>query len=167
MKVGVVGTGFVGSTTAFALVMRVIGREIVLVDLDEKRAQAEADDILHGVPFAKPLQITTGDYEALSGCSVVIIGAGVGQKHGETRIQLLARNARVFEDVIPATLRNAPNAVLIIATNPVDIMTHLAARYAREFDVPSSRVIGSGTMLDTARFRALLPHTGAEILLGS
>ena len=163
MKVGIVGTGFVGSTAAFALVMRGIGREVVLVDLDTRRAQAEADDILHGVPFAKPLTVTAGDYEALSGCRVVIIGAGVGQKPGETRLQLLARNAEVFRQVIPSVLRHAPRAVLIIATNPVDIMTHLAAEYARDFDVPSRRVIGSGTMLDTARFRTLLGrHVGID-----
>ena len=163
MKVGIVGTGFVGSTAAFALVMRGIGREVVLVDLDKSRARAEADDILHGVPFAKPLTVTAGDYEALKGCRVVIIGAGVGQKPGETRLELLARNARVFQQVIPEVLRFAPEAVLIIATNPVDIMTHLAAKFARDFGVPSSRVIGSGTMLDTARFRSLLGrHVGVD-----
>ena len=163
MKIGIVGTGYVGSTAAFALVMQGVGREIVLVDLNEKRAQAEADDIFHAVPFAEPLQIVAGDYEALKGCSVVIIGAGVGQKPGETRLQLLARNAKVFQQVIPSVLQNAPQAILVIATNPVDIMTHLAAQYAAEFDVPSHRVIGSGTMLDTARFRALLGrHVGID-----
>lgn len=163
MKIGIVGTGYVGSTAAFALVMQGVGREIVLVDLNEKRAQAEADDIFHAVPFAEPLQIVAGDYEALKGCSVVIIGAGVGQKPGETRLQLLARNAKVFQQVIPSVLQNAPQAILVIATNPVDIMTHLSAKYAAEFGVPSHRVIGSGTMLDTARFRALLGrHLGID-----
>jgi len=163
MKIGIVGTGYVGSTAAFALVMQGVGREIVLVDLNEKRAQAEADDIFHAVPFAEPLQIVSGDYEALKGCAVVIIGAGVGQKPGETRLQLLARNAKVFQQVIPSVLKNAPDAVLVIATNPVDIMTHLAAEYAAEFGVPSHRVIGSGTMLDTARFRALVGrHVGID-----
>lgn len=163
MKIGIVGTGYVGSTAAFALVMQGVGREIVLVDLDEKRAQAEADDIFHAVPFAEPLEIVSGGYEDLDGCSVVIIGAGVGQKPGETRLQLLARNAQVFQQVIPSIVKNAPNAVLIIATNPVDIMTHLAAQYAADYSVPSHRVIGSGTMLDTARFRALLGrHVGID-----
>lgn len=163
MKIGVVGTGFVGSTAAFALVMQGVGREVVLVDLDSERAQAEADDIFHAVPFAEPLQIHAGDYEALAGCSVVIIGAGVGQKPGETRLQLLGRNAAVFKQVIPSILKYVTNAILVIATNPVDIMTQLAARYAVEFGVDSSRIIGSGTMLDTARFRALLSrHVGVD-----
>jgi L-lactate dehydrogenase len=156
MKIGIVGSGFVGSSAAFALVMRGIGREVILVDVDASRARAEADDILHGVPFAKPLTVTAGDYEALSGCRLVIVAAGVGQKPGETRLQLLARNAAVFQQVIPSILKNAPDAILIVATNPVDVMTHLAAGYAADFGVPSSRVLGSGTMLDSARFRALL-----------
>jgi L-lactate dehydrogenase len=108
MKVGIVGTGFVGSSAAFALVMRGIGREVVLVDRDARRAQAEADDILHGVPFARPLTVTAGGYEALAGCRVVIIAAGVGQKPGETRLQPLARNAQVFRQVIPSILGRAP-----------------------------------------------------------
>ncbi|GAB4441761.1 MAG: L-lactate dehydrogenase [Anaerolineae bacterium] len=163
MKVGIVGSGLVGSTAAYALVMRGIGREIVLVDLNEKRSRAEAADLLHAVPFAEPLQITAGGYERLAGSRVVIIGAGVGQRPGETRLQLLSRNAAVFRDVVPQVLAHAPDAVLIVATNPVDIMTHLAARYAAEHGVPSSRVIGSGTTLDTARFRALLGlHMGVD-----
>jgi L-lactate dehydrogenase len=156
MKVGVVGTGLVGSTAAYALVMRGIGREIVLVDRNTKRAQAEADDILHAVPFAYPLQVSAGDYADLAGSRVVILTAGVGQRPGETRLQLLGRNAAVFKEVVPQTLTYAPDAILVVATNPVDVMTHLAARYAGEHDVSPSRVLGSGTTLDTARFRALL-----------
>jgi L-lactate dehydrogenase len=156
MKIGIVGSGNVGATAAFAMVMRGVGRQIVMVDLDRKRAQAEADDILHAVPFAQPLQVRAGDYEDLAGAAVVVITAGARQKPGETRLQLLERNAAVFRDVVPQVLRNAPEAVLVIASNPVDVMTHLAARYAREFGVPSSRVVGTGTTLDTARFRALL-----------
>jgi len=136
--------------------MRGVGRQIVMVDLDRKRAQAEADDILHAVPFAQPLQVRAGDYEDLAGAAVVVITAGVRQKPGESRLQLLERNAAVFRDVVPQVLHNAPEAVLVIASNPVDVMTHLAARYARDFGVPSSRVVGTGTTLDTARFRSLL-----------
>ena len=156
MKTGVVGSGFVGATAAYALVMRGVGRRVVLVDQNQGRAESEADDIFHAVPFAHPLEVTAGDYADLAGCRVVIVSAGVGQKPGETRLQLLGRNAEVFRQVIPNILKYAPDAILLIATNPVDVMTHLAARYAAEFGVPSSRVIGSGTTLDTARLRSLI-----------
>ena len=156
MKTGIVGSGFVGATAAYALVMRGVGRRVVLVDQNRARAEAEADDILHAVPFAHPLEVTTGDYAELAGCKVVVVSAGVGQKPGETRLQLLERNARVFKQVIPSILQYAPQAILLIATNPVDIMTHIAAHSAGQVGVPSSRVIGSGTTLDTARLRALI-----------
>ena len=156
MKTGIVGSGFVGATAAYALVMRGVGRRVVLVDQNRARAESEADDILHAVPFANPLEVKAGDYADLAGCKVVIVSAGVGQKPGETRTQLLGRNAEVFKQVIPNILKYAPEAILLIATNPVDVMTHLAARYAGEFGVPSSRVIGSGTTLDTARLRSLI-----------
>lgn len=156
MKVGVVGSGVVGATAAYALVMQGVGREVVLVDKNVDRSEAEADDIRHAVPFAYPLQIRAGDYCALRDCSVVLICAGVNQKPGETRLNLLRRNAEVFADVVPSILTNAPEAVLVVATNPVDVMTHLAVRYAADWDVPPGRVLGSGTTLDTARFRSLL-----------
>src|SRR6266498_1176283 len=156
MKTGIVGSGFVGATVAYALVMRGVGRRVVLVDQNRLRAESEAADILHAVPFAHPLEVTAGDYADLAGCKVVIVSAGVGQKPGETRLELLGRNAQVFKQVIPNILQHAPQAILLIATNPVDVMTHIAARYAGEIGVPSSRVIGSGTTLDTARFRSLI-----------
>jgi L-lactate dehydrogenase len=163
MKVGIVGTGFVGATAGYALVMQGVGREVVLVDKNTARAEAEADDIRHAVPFAHPLEIRAGGYEALTECRVVVICAGVGQKPGETRLQLLQRNAQVFREVVPAVLANAPEAVLIVATNPVDVMTHLAARHAGLCGVPAGRVLGSGTTLDTARFRSLLGrHCGID-----
>ena len=156
MKIGIVGCGMVGATSAYALVMSGVGREIVLVDLNRARAEAEANDIYHAVPFANPLTIRAGDYPDLSGARVVIIAGGVAQKPGETRLELLKRNADVFRQIIPSVLRHAPESVLLVVTNPVDIMTHLAARFAADFGVPHTRVIGSGTTLDTARFRALL-----------
>jgi L-lactate dehydrogenase len=163
MKIGIVGSGLVGSTAAYALVMQGIGRRVVLVDLNEARARAEADDILHAVPFAHPMQVSAGDYGDLAGSRVVIITAGVSQRPGETRLQLLERNAAVFQQVVPQILSNAPEALLLVATNPVDIMTHLTAHYAAEFGVPSGRVVGSGTTLDTARFRTLLgAHFGVD-----
>lgn len=163
MKVGVVGSGFVGATAAYALVMRGVGREIVLVDKNEKRAIAEADDIFHAVPFANPLDIYAGSYADLAGSRVVIMGAGVNQKPGETRLQLLERNSAVFREVIPQIIANAPDAVIVVATNPVDIMTHLTAQIAVEHGWDKKRVLGSGTTLDTARFRTLLArHVGVD-----
>jgi L-lactate dehydrogenase len=163
MKIGIVGSGVVGSTAAYAMVMRGVGREIVLVDKNIKRAQAEADDIFHAVPFAHPLHVVAGDYPDLAGCRVVILAAGVAQKPGESRLELLSRNAGVFADVVPSVLRHAPDAVILVASNPVDIMTHLAAGFAAPFGVPNRRVMGSGTTLDTARFRALLGrHLGVD-----
>jgi L-lactate dehydrogenase len=136
--------------------MRGVGREIVLVDLNRARAEAEANDIYHAVPFAHPLTIRAGDYRDLAGARAVVIAGGVAQKPGETRLHLLKRNAEVFHQIVPSVLRHAPEAVLLVVSNPVDIMTHLAAQFAASFDVPHTRVIGSGTTLDTARFRALL-----------
>jgi L-lactate dehydrogenase len=163
MKVGIVGAGQVGATTAYALVMRGIGRELVLVDLDQKRARAEADDILHAVPFAHPLKVAAGDYPDLTGCRVVIITAGVSQRPGETRLDLLKRNADIFSGIVPQVIEHAPGAILLVTTNPVDVLTHLTARIASQSGVPVCRVMGSGTTLDTARFRALLAqHLGVD-----
>jgi L-lactate dehydrogenase len=156
MKIAIIGCGMVGSSSAYALVMRGVGREIVLVDLNRARAEAEANDIYHAVPFASPMTVRAGDYADIAGARVAVIAGGVAQRPGETRLQLLQRNAEVFRQIVPAVLRAAPEAVLLVVTNPVDIMTHLAAHFAAEFNVPHSRVIGSGTTLDTARFRALL-----------
>ncbi|MCC6130140.1 MAG: L-lactate dehydrogenase [Acidobacteria bacterium] len=156
MKIGVVGAGMVGATTAYALVMRGIGREIVLVDKNASRLRAEADDLLHAVPFANPMRVSAGDYPALKGAKVVVLTAGVAQKPGETRIELLQRNAAICQGIVRNILTHAPEALLVVATNPVDVLTHLTARVVVECGGSASRVIGSGTTLDTARFRALL-----------
>jgi L-lactate dehydrogenase len=156
MKVGIVGSGMVGATAAYAIVMQGVAREVVLVDINQARAQADADDILHAVPFAQPADVRAGQYADLAGCQVVILTAGVNQKPGESRLELLGRNAAIFQQVVPGVLAHAPETLLLVATNPVDIMTHLSARYAAESGVHASRVIGSGTTLDTSRFRALL-----------
>ena len=156
MKIGIIGSGFVGATAAYAMVMRGVGREIVLVDLNKERAQAEADDIHHAVPFAHPVNVHAGDYADLAGSRVVVITAGANQKPGETRLQLLARNAAVMNAIIPQVLQHAPEAVLLVATNPVDIMTHLVTRTAARLGAAPEQVMGSGTTLDTARFRALV-----------
>ena len=163
MKIGIVGSGFVGATAGYALLMQGVGREIVLVDKNMARAAAEADDLRHAVPFAHPLDVRSGDYKDLADCRVVVLCAGVGQRPGETRLQLLQRNAAVFHEVVPAVLAQAPDSVLVVATNPVDVMTHVAARFAAECGVPPGRVLGSGTTLDTARFRSLLGgHCGVD-----
>lgn len=163
MKVGIIGAGAVGAATAYAMVMRGVAREIVLVDLNQQRAQAEADDILHAVPFAHPVRVSAGDYSSLADSKVVIITAGAAQKLGETRLELLSRNAAIFQQIVPEVLKNAREAIILVATNPVDVMTHLTADIADKYGVHRSRVIGSGTTLDTARFRALLGgHLGVD-----
>jgi L-lactate dehydrogenase len=163
MKIGIVGSGFVGATAGYALVMQGVGREVILVDKNRDRARAEADDIRHAVPFAHPLEVRSGDYADLAGCRVVLVCAGVGQRPGESRLQLLQRNADVFREVVPQVLRHASRAVMVVATNPVDVMTHLASRFAAECGVSPGRVLGSGTTLDTARFRSLLAsHCGVD-----
>jgi L-lactate dehydrogenase len=146
----------VGSASAFAMVMRGVGREIVLVDVNQARAEAEANDIFHAVPFANPMTIRAGSYADLENAYVVVIAGGVAQKPGETRLQLLQRNADVFRQIVPAVVQSAPDALLLIVTNPVDIMTDVAAQIAAPYGMAASRVLGSGTTLDTARFRALL-----------
>jgi len=156
MKIGIVGSGFVGSTAAYAMIMRGVGREIVLVDKNEARASAEAYDLLHAVPFSNPLRVRHGGYADLAESRLVILSAGVSQRPGETRMDLLKRNAVVFRDVIPKVFESDPKAILVVATNPLDVMTHVAADIAARFGVSKERIIGTGTMLDTARFRTLL-----------
>lgn len=153
MKVGVIGCGFVGSTAAYSLAMRGVPSELVLVDLFPEVARAHAEDILHATPFASPARVMGGDYPDLKGAGVVVLACGANQKPGETRLHLLERNARVFGEVIPCVLEHAPDAVLLVATNPVDIITAMVTRIS---GLAPARVIGSGTILDTARFRTLL-----------
>ncbi len=153
MKVGIVGSGFVGSSAAFAIVLRGVASELVLVDINRKLAVAHAEDLLHATPFGSPTVISAGEYAELDSAELVILACGVGQKPGETRLQLLERNAKVFESVTSQVMRHAPKAILLVASNPVDVMTQAVGTFS---GLPSARVIGSGTILDTARFRALL-----------
>lgn len=153
MKVGIVGSGMVGSAAGYALALLGAAAEIVFVDRDGDLAVAQAEDISHAVPFVRPCRISAGDYDALSGAGAVILAAGVPQKPGESRLSLLARNADVLSEVCAKVAAIVPDALLIVATNPVDIMTMVAQRAAA---LPPERVLGSGTILDTARFRMLL-----------
>lgn len=155
MKVGIIGAGSVGSATAFALIMRGVARKVVLIDMNEKKAQAEAMDIAHAAPFAFANKIKAGTYKDLEGCEVVIITAGANQKPGETRIDLLGRNVKIFESIIPEIVKAAPETTLLITSNPADIMTEVALKLS---GFPRERVIGSGTVLDTSRFRTLLGY---------
>lgn len=163
MKVGVIGAGLVGATAAYAMVMRKAASEIVLVDANEKRAIAEAADIQHAVPFTYATDVYAGGYEDLKDAKIVIIAAGASQKPGETRLMLFEKNAAILNQIIPRTLEVAPDTIFLIATNPVDVITHISAKIALQHGVPHSRVIGTGTTLDTARFRSLLGiHLGVD-----
>jgi L-lactate dehydrogenase len=153
MKIGIVGAGQVGASAAYAIALLGKAREIVLIDLDPAMAAAQAEDISHAMPFAATSEVRAGGYADLTGAEVVIIAAGVSQQPGETRLDLLARNAAVFRIVTDQVLTHAPDAILLIASNPVDVMTGITVRLT---GLPAHRVIGSGTILDTARFRVLL-----------
>jgi L-lactate dehydrogenase len=152
-KVGVVGTGLVGSSFVYAFMIRELATEIVLVDLNKEKAIGESMDFNHGLSFSKPVKITAGDYADLSGAQVVVITAGASQKPGETRLDLLARNVRIFRSIVPEVVLHNPAGIILIATNPVDILTHISLK---ESGLPPGKVIGSGTILDTSRFRFLL-----------
>ena len=158
MKLGIIGAGFVGSTAAYAAVLRGSASEIILIDLNRELAEAQAEDILHATPWSHQVKISAGDYSHLQGAQAIILACGVNQKEGETRLELLDRNVKVFEKVIPGVMENAPKAILVVASNPVDVITYLVTRLS---GLPPGRVIGSGTILDTARFRSLLAeHLG-------
>ena len=158
MKVGIVGAGMVGSAAGYAIALLGTATEVVLVDHRPDLAVAQAEDIAHAVPFVGACRVSAGDYDALAGADVVILAAGVPQVPGETRLSLLSRNADVFADVIGRVLAAVPGALLVVASNPVDIMTGIARKAS---GLPAGRVIGSGTILDTARFRSLLAdHLG-------
>jgi L-lactate dehydrogenase len=167
VKIGVIGAGQVGAAAAYAMVLRGSAPELTLVDKDGALAGAVADDILHATPFAGTVRVTGGGLDEaatlLAGARVVVFTAGAAQKPGETRLDLLQRNAAIFRDLVPQVLAAAPDAVVLVATNPVDVMTLEATRIAAAAGVPRERVVGSGTVLDTARFRALLgDHLGVS-----
>lgn len=152
-KVSLVGAGLVGSSFAYALMIRGLATELVLVDANAEKAVGEMMDFNHGLSFTRPMKITAGGYEDCAGSHVVVIAAGASQKPGETRLDLLARNAAIFREIVPRVVRASPDCIVLIATNPVDILTYVSVGVS---GLPPARVIGSGTILDTSRFRFLL-----------
>ncbi|MDI7276706.1 MAG: L-lactate dehydrogenase [Anaerolineae bacterium] len=152
-KVVIIGTGMVGATFGYALLWSGLTPEIILIDVNRARAAGEAMDLSHAMPFHRPISIRAGDYADCAGAAVVAIAAGAAQRPGETRPELAQRNARVFDQIIPEVVRYAPDAILLIATNPVDSLTYYAWRLS---GLPPGRVIGAGTILDTARLRYIL-----------
>ena len=152
-KLAVIGCGFVGSASAFALMQSGLFSEMVLIDANRARAEGEALDISHGLPFAKPMKIYAGDYPDLADASLIVVTAGAGQKPGETRLDLVKKNVAIFRSIIPSITRYNKEAILLIVANPVDILTYAAAKLS---GFPENRVFGTGTVLDTARLKYLL-----------
>lgn len=152
-KAAIIGCGYVGSATAFALMMSRLFSELVLIDANRDKAEGEAMDISHGVPFAGQMRIYAGDYHDLADAAVVIVTAGANQKPGETRIDLVHKNVEIFKSIIPRISERDFKGILLIVSNPVDILTYAAAKMS---GLPEHRVIGSGTVLDTARLKYAL-----------
>lgn len=152
-KVAVVGCGFVGAACAFTLMQRGLYSEMVLIDIDRARAEGEAMDIAHGLLFARPMNIYAGTYDDAADASMVIVTAGANQKPGETRLDLVKKNSRILLSVLDELKRRKFAGILLVVSNPVDILTHVAQRHS---GLPEGRVFGSGTVLDTARLRYLL-----------
>ncbi len=153
MKIVMVGVGAVGASAAYALMISGLAAEIVLIDVNERKAEGEAMDLMHGAPFVRPVTIRSGNYADCVGAQIVVITAGSAQRPGETRLDLVKRNADIFGQMIPQIVAAAPDAILLIVSNPVDILTYVSLKLS---GLPASRVIGSGTVLDTARLRALV-----------
>ena len=149
-KAVMIGCGFVGSASVFSLMQSGLFSEIAMIDSDNARAEGEALDISHGVPFAKPMKIYAGNYDDIENASIIIITAGANQKPGETRLDLVNRNIEIFKTIIPQIKQRDFKGILLIVSNPVDILTTVAVKLS---GLPQNRVIGSGTVLDTARLK--------------
>jgi L-lactate dehydrogenase len=152
-KIGIVGTGMVGASFAYALMQSGIADEMVLIDANAARAEGEAMDLNHGLPFVRPVKIYKGEYSDLKNCLVTVITAGAAQKPGETRLQLLEKNTGIFNQIIPEVVKNNPDGLIVIATNPVDLLT---LHTVKKSGLNPTKIIGSGTTLDTARLRYFL-----------
>lgn len=153
MQIGIIGTGMVGSAIAFSLAIEGTAQKLILIDYNKDRAFAEAMDISHATPFSFGTKVIAGDYSDLKNAEIAIITAGANQKVGETRLDLLSKNVAIFKSIIPEIVKYAPNSILLIASNPVDIMTEIALKLS---DFPKHKVFGTGTVLDSSRFRSSL-----------
>ena len=159
-KVAVIGCGFVGSASAFALMQSGLFSEMVLIDADQKKAEGEAMDISHGEAYARPMHIYAGNYDDIADAAIIVITAGANQKEGETRLDLVQKNVGIFKSIIPQIAARNYQGILLVVANPVDILTYTALKLS---GLPESRVIGSGTVLDTARLREILGnHLGVD-----
>ncbi|AMC92747.1 L-lactate dehydrogenase [Erysipelothrix larvae] len=152
-KISIIGAGSVGSATAFALVNHGLASEIVIVDINAKKAEGEAMDIVQGQVFVSPVNVRSGTYSDTKGSDIVIITAGLAQKPGETRIDLVNRNIEIYKQMIPEIASNNPDSILLVVSNPVDILSYVTYKLS---GFAAERVIGSGTVLDTARFQSIL-----------
>lgn len=159
-KVAIIGTGFVGSTTAYTLMLGGYVSELLLIDINKEKALGEVMDLNHGMPFARPLKIYSGDYSDCVGFDIIIISAGASQKPGETRLDLVYKNTEIFKQIIKNVTRYNTDCILLVVTNPVDVLTYVTYKIS---GFPANRVIGSGTVLDTARLKYLIGHhTGID-----
>lgn len=159
-KAVMIGCGFVGSASVFALMQSGLFTEIVLIDADKNKAEGEAMDISHGIPFARQMKIYAGDYDDVADAGIIIISAGAGQKPGETRLDLVHKNVNIFKSIIPEIAKRDFGGILLVVANPVDILTQVAIKLS---GLPEERVIGSGTVLDTARLKyALGEHLSVD-----
>ncbi len=159
-RVAVVGAGVVGATFAYALMMRGQADEIVLIDVNRSKAEGEAMDLRHGLPFVRPVDVHVGDYADCVGADIVVITAGAPSRPGETRLDLAERNVGIFRQIIPEVVRHNEDGILLVVANPVDVLTHVTLKLSGR---PTGKVIGSGTVLDSARFRYLLAeHCGVD-----
>lgn len=152
-KCAMIGCGFVGASAAFSLVESGLFSELVLIDANQDKAEGEAMDLSHGMPFARPMDIYAGSYDDLSDCGLIIVTAGANQKPNETRMDLVNKNVGIFKSIIPEIKKRDCEGILLIVSNPVDILTYVALKLS---GFPANRVIGSGTVLDTARLKYLL-----------
>ncbi|WP_027727530.1 L-lactate dehydrogenase [Treponema sp. C6A8] len=155
-KITIIGAGQVGSTIAYALTLRQLASEIVLIDIAKDRAMGEAMDIRQGTPFIGPVYIHDGDYNDAKGSDIVVLTSGVARKPGQSRLDLAQTNVDITKSIIPEITKAAPNALYVIVANPVDILTY---QFVKTSGIPADHIIGTGTMLDTARFRARIAET--------